>query len=317
MTRIWFDGTLTPLEEARVSVLAHTLHYGVGVFEGVRSYARREAEGSAAVFRLDDHLRRLEESAMICGLELPFSREELSRACVEVLEANDLLDGYLRPVAWQDDARLGGLGTSPPVHVAVAAQAWGAYLGDEGLAKGIRVRVSAYRRGSLGSFHARAKINGQYVTSTLAKREALAQGYDEALLMDDHGHVCEGSGENLFMVRDRRLLTPPAHASILPGITRATVLELAHRLRDELDLCEIAEEPIPRDALLCADEVFLTGTAAELTPVREVDDKTIGAGAAGPVTQRLQKAFFAVVRGEPDALPVPENWFARFGAVVR
>jgi len=321
MTSIWFDGHLVPLEDARVSVLAHTLHYGVGVFEGIRSYATGAGDGGtkggASIFRLADHLRRLEDSARICHLRLPFERAELTRACIEVLEANDLLDGYLRPIAWQDDARLGGLGSNPPLHLAIAAQAWGAYLGEEGLKRGIRVRVSAYRRGSLGGFSARAKISGQYVTSTLAKREALALGYSEALLTDDAGHVCEGSGENLFLVRDAVLVTPPTHGSILPGITRETVLEIAQRLREDLGLRKIVEAPITRDALFTADEVFLTGTAAEVTPVREVDDHVVGAGVAGPVTLGLQAAYFALVRGSPDAIAVPETWFTRFGALVR
>jgi branched-chain amino acid aminotransferase len=316
MPTTWMDGQLMPLEEARVSVLAHTLHYGVGVFEGIRSYASTVPgeEGTSAIFRLGDHLRRLEDSARICNLPMPYSREELAHACVDVLQANDLQDGYLRPVVYQDDGTLGGLGSMPPVHVAVAAQAWGAYLGEEGLRKGISVRVSAYRRGGLAGFMSRAKINGQYVTSTLAKREAVAMGYQEALLMDDHGHVCEGSGENLFMVRDRVLMTPPASAAILPGLTRDTVLRLAYRMREDLGLIEIVEHKIARDALMVADEVFLTGTAAEVTPVREVDNRVIGAGVAGPVTRKLQDAFFGVVRGTADA---PKAWRTTFGAVAR
>lgn len=315
MPSIWIDGQLIPLEEARVSVLSHTLHYGVGVFEGIRSYASgiEGEEDTAAIFRLDDHLRRLEDSAHICHLPLPFSREQIAEACVEVLQANDLQNGYLRPVVWQDDGTLGGLGSMPTVHLAVAAQNWGAYLGDDGLHKGISVRVSAYRRGGLGSFMSRAKINGQYVASTLAKREALAMGYDEALLMDDHGHVCEGSGENLFMIRDNVLMTPPASAAILPGLTRDTVLRLAYRMREDLGLREITESFIARDALMVADEVFLTGTAAEVTPVREVDNRVIGGGKAGPVTSKLQDAFFGVVRGTVDA---PKGWRTTFGSVA-
>jgi branched-chain amino acid aminotransferase len=315
-TTCWFDGQLIPLENAQVSVLAHTLHYGVGVFEGVRAYASEKPgeEGMASVFRLADHLRRLEDSAKICDLAMPFSRAELAQACVDVLEANELRDAYLRPVVWQDDGDLGGLGSEPPVHVAVMAKPWGAYLGEDGLRNGIRVRVSAYRRGGLGSFMSRAKINGQYVTSTLAKREALKLGFDEALLTDDKGHVCEGSGENLFMIRDKVLMTPPASESILPGLTRDTVLRLAHRMREDLGLIDIWESCIARDALMIADEVFLTGTAAEVTPVREVDGRTIGAGKAGPVTAKLQDAFFALVRGTADG---PKAWRTPFGALVR
>lgn len=312
MSTIWSDGELRPLDEAKVSLLAHTLHYGVGVFEGVRSYAN--ADGGAAIFRLDDHLRRLADSAKVCGLTLPYDQPTLARACIDVLQANELNEAYLRPIVWQDDGSLEGLGSSPTVHVAVAAKFWGAYLGEEGMSKGIRVRVSAYRRGGHGSFFSRAKINGQYVASTLAKREALAQGVDEALLTDDRGHVCEGSGENLFMIRDGVLITPPADAAILPGLTRHTVLHLAQTQREEFGIAGIKEHRIPRDALLCADEVFLTGTAAEITPVREIDGRSIGAGAAGPITRHLQDAFFELVKGRRAA---PSGWLTAFEPATR
>ena len=311
MTTVWFDGKLMPLSEARVSVLAHTLHYGVGVFEGIRSYATDD--GAASIFRLEDHVRRLDESARICGLELPCTRQDLIDACIAVLEANELRDAYLRPILFQDDGTLGGLGSSPPVRAAVACQAWGAYLGEEGLRHGIRVRVSAFRRAGHGGFMSRAKINGQYVTSTLAKREALSLGYDEALLMDNMGRVAEGSGENLFMIRNGVLITPPESAPILPGITRATVLHLARQMADEIGLESIREDHVPRDGLMVADEVFLTGTAAELTPVREVDDRTIGEGSAGPITRRLQAAYFDLVRGRGQA---PARWRTTFGSLV-
>lgn len=312
MTSIWMDGELVPAEEARVSVLAHTLHYGVGVFEGIRSY--EQPDGSACIFRLDDHLRRLQDSARICGLTLPHDRATLTAACIEVLQANGLHDGYLRPLVYQDDAELAGLGSSPTVHVAIAANPWGAYLGEDGLANGIRVHISAYRRPSLGSSLPKAKICGQYVMSTLAKRLALAQGFDEALLMDEDGHVAEGSGENLFIVRDGVIKTAPSSAPILPGLTRATVLHIARRQAEELGLADIREENITRGELLIADEVFLTGTAAEVTPVREVDGQPIGRGLPGPVTIALQKAFFGIVRGGASA---PARWRTSFGALVR
>lgn len=308
MTTIWCDGALRPMDECRPSVLAHTLHYGVGVFEGIRAYGS-DGGGGGHVFRLGDHLRRLHDSARVCRIGLPYDRAALTQACLDVLAANDLADAYLRPVVWQDDGELSGLGADPPVHVAIIAKHWGAYLGEDGLTRGIRTRISAYRRSGPGSFFSRAKINGQYVTSTLAKRDAKAQGVDEALLCDDAGHVCEGSGENLFLVRDGRLVTPPADAAILPGLTRHTVLHLADTLRDELGLTGIVERRIPRDALLMADEVFLTGTAAELTPVREVDDRPIGSGAAGPVALGLQAAYFDLVKGRVDA---PEGWVTPF-----
>jgi len=312
MTSIWMDGELVPADEARVSVLAHTLHYGVGVFEGIRSYER--ADGSASVFRLEDHLRRLKDSAHICGLELPFDRKTLVAACVEVLEENGLRDGYLRPLVYQDDAELAGLGANPTVHVAIAANPWGAYLGEEGLTKGIRVHISAYRRPALGSSLPKAKICGQYVISTLAKRLALSQGFDEALLLDEAGYVAEGTGENLFVVRDGVIKTAPSSAPILPGLTRATILHIARRQAEELGLADIREDNITRGELLVADEVFLTGTAAEGTPVREVDGQPIGRGTAGPVTMALQKVYFEMVRGEGSA---PAHWRTAFGALVR
>ena len=312
MATIWMDGRLCPDSEARVSVLAHTLHYGVGVFEGIRSY--EQPDGSAAIFRLEDHLRRLEDSARICGLKLPFTRSRLMAACIEVLEANGLKDGYLRPLVYQDDGKLLGLGANPPVHVAIAAVPWGAYLGEEGLRRGIRVVFSAYRRSGLGASLPKAKIGGQYVLSTLAKREAVGMGFDEALLMDDEGCVAEGSGENLFIVRDGVLKTPPTSAPILPGLTRATVLHLARCGAEELGIAEIREENITRGELMIADELFLTGTAAEITPVREVGLQTIGKGEPGPVTRQLQQRFFDVVRGQA---PVPAHWRTAFAALAR
>jgi len=312
MSRIWMDGELRPRETARVSVLAHTLHYGVGVFEGIRAYARHD--GSAAVFRLDDHLKRLADSAQVCGLDLPYSREELRDACLEVLVACELRDGYLRPLVYQDDANLGGLGSMPPVHVAIAAQAWGAYLGEEGLRRGIRVHISSYRRAPHGSFLSKAKVCGQYVISTLAKREALRDGWDEALLTDEAGFIAEGSGENLFMVSQGRLVTPPRTAPILPGLTRDAVLWLAGSRLAALGLDAVEERNITRDELLTAEEVFLTGTAAEVTPIRELDGTTLGAGSAGPVTRALQDAFFDVVRGDAAC---PAGWRTPFGALVR
>ncbi len=300
MKKIWFDGKLIPGDEAKVSVLAHTLHYGIGVFEGIRSYANDSGEG--AVFRLDDHLARLEASAQTCSLPSPFTRDEMARACLDVIDANDLVDAYLRPLLWQDDGDLAGLGANPTVHVAVSAHSWGAYLGDEGLTQGIRVTLSEYRRSSEASALSRSKICGLYATNVLAKRKSLAQGFDEALLMDDAGFVAEGSGENLFLLKGSQLVTPPASAGILPGITRDTVLHLAKTIEGVDD---IREESITPDRLLDADEVFLTGTAAEITPVREVDHQQIGQGQAGPVTLSLQKAFFDLVRGP---ITSPSNW---------
>jgi len=312
MPSIWMDGKMLPLEKASVSVLAHTLHYGVGVFEGIRCYSCDD--GSASIFRLEDHLHRLEDSAKICGIKLPYTREQLAAGCIEVLEANNLRDGYLRPIVYQDDARLGGLGSNPPVHAAIACQAWGAYLGDEGVKKGIRTHISGYRRASLGASLPKAKICGQYVMSTLAKREATAMGFHEALLTDDEGCIAEGSGENIFIVRDNVLKTPPISAPILPGITRATILSLARLHAETLGLAGLREESISRGELVTADEVFLTGTAAEITPVREVDTSVIGKGVPGPVTVALQKHYADLVRGRSAA---PAHWRTTFGALVR
>ena len=312
MTRIWKDGEIIAIEEARPSILTHTLHYGVGVFEGIRSYASED--GSAGIFRLHDHLRRLFESAKVCGMEVPYSHAELVQGCIDVLQANDLRDGYLRPIAFHDDGNLGGLGSVPPVHVASAAAPWGAYLGDEGLSRGIRVMISSFRRGSHEAYLSKAKICGQYVVSTLAKRQALANGWDEALLTDTEGYVAEGTGENLFMVRHGSLVTPPMSASILPGITRDTILRLAHQQAAGLGLQQIEERNISRDELLVAEEVFLTGTAAEVTPIREIDGVVIGEGRAGPVTSGLQSSFFDLVKGVSTA---PKGWRTVFGALVR
>jgi len=312
MSVIWLDGALLPSEQAKVSVLAHTLHYGVGVFEGVRSYACDD--NHACVFRLEDHVRRLLDSAHICGLQMPFTHEQLVQACIDTLEANQLRDAYLRPIVYQDDGNLGGLGSNPPVHVAIAANVWGAYLGDDGVRKGIRVHLSAFRRSGLGSSLPKAKITGQYVVSVLAKREARGMGFEEALLMDDDANIAEGSGENLFVVCDGVLKTPPTSAPILPGLTRATVLHLARRGLEGLGLHDIREENISRGELLVADEVFLTGTAAEITPVRQVDLHVIGRGEPGPITRGLQKAYFELVRGRG---PAPAHWRTSFGALVR
>lgn len=287
---IWMDGTLVPWAEAKVHVLSHSLHYGVAVFEGIRAYAR--PDGTGAVFRLKEHVRRLFESAHICLMEIPFTQEQVLQACREVLRANKMNEGYLRPIAYFSDGLM-GVGAVNPVKVAVATWGWGAYLGDEGLKQGIRVKISSYARMAMNSDPGRAKVAGHYLNSVLAKREALMAGYDEAILLDQQGYVGEATGENLFMVRDGVIYTAPCTGGILEGITRDSLIQIA---RDKG--YKVVEQRFSRDFLFCADEVFLCGTAAEVTPVREVDNRKIGQGTRGPITEVLQSTYFRAVRGQ-------------------
>ncbi len=287
--KIWLDGRLVNWADATVHVLTHTLHYGLGVFEGVRCY--RTADGRSAVFRLGEHVRRLLDSAHINLMQVPFDRAQLEAAIVETLRANHLTEGYIRPLVFIGDGVMGLNPADNPIRVAVIAYPWGKYLGEEGMERGIRAKVSTFSRHHVNAKMTKGKTCGDYVNSILAKREALLDGYDEAILLDTQGLVSEASGENLFAVRDGGIRTP-ALPTILDGITRATVIELA---RDKG--MAVTETPLTRDELYVADEVFLTGTAAEVTPVREIDRRTIGAGRRGPVTKALQEAFFAVVSG--------------------
>ena len=287
--RIWLDGRFVDWSEARVHVLTHTLHYGLGVFEGIRCY--RTVDGRSAVFRLGDHLRRLYDSAHINLMDVPFPRAVLEEACLEALRQNDLPEGYVRPLVFIGDGEMGLNPGRNPIRVAVMAWAWGKYLGEEGVQRGIRAKVSTFSRHHVNAKMTKGKTCGDYVNSILAKREALLDGYDEAILLDTQGLVSEASGENIFVVRDGVLATPTLH-SVLGGVTRATVIELA---RDKG--IPVVEAAITRDELYIADEVFLTGTAAEVTPIREIDRRAIGAGARGPVTRVLQSAFFDVATG--------------------
>lgn len=292
---IWLDGRLVPWDEAKVHVLTHTLHYGVGVFEGIRCY--RRADGRSAVFRLKEHIDRLFESAHIVMMEIPYSREEIQRACVELMRENGMQEGYLRPLVFYGADAM-GLGAVNPVRVAIACWPWGAYLGEEGLQKGIRAKISSFTRSAVNMAMVKGKIVGQYVNSILAKREAMLAGYDEAIMLDHLGFVCEASGENIFIARRGKLYTAPHASPILGGITRDTVISLARELG-----ISVVEERFSRDILYTADEAFFTGTAAEITPVREVDNRKIGAGRPGPITQKIQAAFFEVVKGERVAHP--------------
>jgi branched-chain amino acid aminotransferase len=287
--KIWLDGRLVPWDEARVHVLTHTLHYGLGVFEGIRCY--RTADGRSAVFRLADHLRRLFDSAHINLLEIPFSQEQVSEAVLATLRANRLGEGYIRPIAFIGDGVMGLNPADNPIRLAVIAYPWGKYLGEDGMEHGIRAKVSTFARNFVNAKMTKGKTCGDYVNSILAKREALLDGYDEAILLDTQGLVSEASGENLFLVRDGAIRTPPL-PSILAGITRDSVIEVA---RDKG--IPVGETPITRDELYIADELFLTGTAAEVTPIREVDHRRIGSGRRGAITKTLQSAFFDIVTG--------------------
>jgi branched-chain amino acid aminotransferase len=288
--RIWLDGKLVPFDEARVHVLTHALHYGIGVFEGIRAY--RGADGRPAVFRLREHVQRLFDSAHIVLMEIPHSLEQLEQACVDTLKANKLDAGYIRPLAFFGAGSL-GVGAVNPVQVMVAAWQWGAYLSEEGLKRGIRAKVSSFTRMHVNVNMVRAKISGQYVNSFLANREAAQSGFDEAILLDTEGYVAEGSGENIFIVKNGVLQTPPLSSPVLAGITRDTVLRIARDLE-----IPVREEKFTRDTMYLADELFMTGTAAEVTPVREVDGRRIGKGEPGPVTKKIQETFFRAVRGE-------------------
>ena len=287
---IWIDGELVPFAESKVHVLTHALHYGIGVFEGIRAY--KTADGRSAIFRLREHLQRLHDSAHVVLMAIPFDVPALEKACVEVLRANRLDAGYLRPLAFFGAGAM-GVGAQNPVQVIVAAWPWGAYLSEEGLAKGIRAKVSSFTRMHVNVQMVRAKISGQYVNSFLATREAALSGYEEAILLDTEGYVAEGAGENLFIVKNGVLQTPPLSSAVLAGITRDSVLTIARDLG-----VPVKEEKFTRDTMYLADELFMTGTAAEVTPVREVDNRRIGTGSPGPVTRRIQEQYFRAVRGE-------------------
>jgi len=285
---IWLDGKLHPWREAKVHVLTHTLHYGTGVFEGVRAY---KAEQGTAIFRLADHTNRLFNSAHILRMQIPFSKDEINNACLEVVRENKLSSAYLRPVCFYGSEGMGLRADNLKVHVAVAAWEWGAYLGKDALEKGIRIKTSSYTRHHVNISMCKAKANGHYINSMLAFQEAHDNGYDEALLLDAEGYVAEGSGENIFIVRNGIIYTPDL-TSALEGITRDTIIQLA-------DECKIPvkEKRITRDEVYIADEAFFTGTAAEVTPIREADNRKIGTGARGPITEKLQKLYFDCVHG--------------------
>jgi branched-chain amino acid aminotransferase len=285
---IWQDGQLVPWREATTHVLTHSLHYGLSVFEGVRAY---KTERGTAIFRLEDHTDRLFNSAHIFQMVMPFDRETINEAQKEVIRANHLESGYLRPIAFYGSEKMGVSPKGAKVHVAIAAWPWGAYLGEEGMERGIRVKVSSYTRHHVNISMVRAKASGHYINSILANNEVTNEGYDEAMLLDPEGYVAEGAGENLFIVKKGKLYTPDL-TSCLEGITRATVLQIA----EELGL-SVQEKRITRDEVYCCDEAFFTGTAAEVTPIRELDGRQIGIGRRGPITAQIQAKYFDVVYG--------------------
>jgi branched-chain amino acid aminotransferase len=305
---IWMNGEFVAWEDAKVHVLTHGLHYGTGVFEGLRCY---DTEIGPAIFRHREHLRRLHRSAELYYMPLPYDVEAMRAATHELIGRNGLRSCYIRPIAFRGYGQMGLNPLEAPVDVTIAVWEWGAYLGEEGKNKGIRAKVSSWRRISPASLIPSAKASGQYLNSVLAKIESLKAGYEEAILLDDHGYVCEGTGENIFVVWEGRIVTPPPAASILDGITRKSAMQIARDLG-----IEVIERDIARAELYLADEVFMTGTAAELVPVREIDDHTIGDGSPGELTRAVQSAFEDALHGRDERYrewldPVPARAAAK------
>jgi branched-chain amino acid aminotransferase len=287
--KIWIDGAMVPWDEAKVHVLTHSLHYGLAVFEGMRSY--EAADGRSAIFRAREHIRRLFDSARIVEIKIPFAEEELLKACSDTVRVNKLKECYIRPLVFYGEGEMGVYALSNPVRVAIAVWPWGAYLGEEGARRGVRLKTSSFQRFHHNSLMSQAKATGHYINSALAKHEAIRGGYDEALMLDAQGFVSEGSGENVFIIRDGVVKTPPL-VSALPGVTRDSVMRI---LRDQG--IPVVEQLFPRDAVYIADEAFMTGTAAEIVPIRELDDRPVGTGAPGPITLRVQEVFRACLHG--------------------
>jgi branched-chain amino acid aminotransferase len=296
--RIWLDGTLVPWADANVHVLTHSLHYGLGVFEGIRCY--QGEGGRSAIFRLSEHVERLFGSAHVLDLPMPFTRDQVAQACIDTVRANRLAECYIRPIAFMGDGEM-GLAARPRTRIAIAAWPWGAYLGEEGLKQGVRLKTSSFARFHPNTLMTKAKAAGHYVNSILAAREARGLGYDEALMLDVDGYVSEASGENLFIV-SKGVVRTTSLPTVLAGITRDSVLTLLGDLG-----IPTREERFTRDEVYLAGEAFFTGTAVEVTPVRELDDRRIGDGAPGPITRRLQELFFRVVQGREDRY---RSWLA-------
>jgi branched-chain amino acid aminotransferase len=301
LQKVWFDGKLVDQDVATVHLLTHSLHYGVGVFEGIRAYKR--ADGKTYVFRLREHIDRLLDGCRLTLMKPEFNHGQIMAACIDVLRANKLEEGYLRPIVFIGDGAMGVYAPNNPIRTAVAAWKWGTYLGDDALKMGIRAKISSFARHHINVSLAKGKITGQYTNSVLAKREAKLGGYDEAIMLDTQGYVSEGSGENIFIVKNGTLMTPDFASSILGGITRDTVITIAKEQGLTVLECRIT-----RDMLWLAEEAFFTGTAAEVTPIREVDNRPIGEGKPGPVTEKSQKRFFDIVRGGDTS---HTEWLAR------
>jgi len=289
---IWFDGEMVPWRDAKVHVLTHTLHYGMGVFEGVRAY--KTDDGRTAIFRLPEHTDRLFNSAKIMRMSMPFTKEEISSAQINSVKENNLESAYLRPMCFYGSEGMGLRADNLKTHVMVAAWEWGSYLGEENMRNGLRIKTSSYTRHHVNISMCKAKANGHYINSMLALQEALTDGYDEALLLDNEGYVAEGSGENIFIITKGIIYTPDL-TSALDGITRNTIMTLANDLG-----YEVREKRITRDEVYIADEAFFSGTAAEVTPIRELDNRSIGEGTRGPITEKLQSLYFDAVHGRAE-----------------
>ncbi len=291
--KIWLDGKLVDWDQANVHVMTHTLHYGLGAFEGIRGYLCED--GRTQIFRLRDHIRRLFDSARLLMMEIPFSQEEIFEACKETMRANGQKEAYLRPLVFYGDGEMGLGSAGNRVRIAIITWEWGAYLGEDALEKGIHAKVSSYVRNSPRSLFPKGKVVGHYVNSILAKREAMLAGYDEAIMLDTEGFVSEASGENIFIVRDGIVKTPSYSSGVLGGITWDTIVHLLQAMDIPVQFDRFA-----RDEMYLADEVFMCGTAAEVTPVRAIDERTIGQGKRGPIAGRVQKAYFDLMHGKTD-----------------
>ena len=294
--QVWFNGQLVPHESATIHVLSHVVHYGTSVFEGIRCY---KTKSGSAVFRLKEHMQRLVDSAKIYRMEIPYSVDELEAAVLETIQVSGLESCYIRPVVFRGQGPMGVNPLKNPVETVIAVWEWGAYLGPEALENGVSVHVSSWNRMAPNTFPSLAKAGGNYINAGLAKMDAVLNGYEEGIMLSVDGYVSEGSGENLFLVKDGKIITPPDSLSILPGITRNSVVRLARDLG-----YEVQEKLVAREALYLADEVFFTGTAAEITPIRSIDKHTIGAGRRGPITEQLQASFFRILKDGED----PHGW---------